>query len=59
MKYIIKSDEKQAVSLAQGVPRSTTKVYMSIQTGNIKNKRQLVDAQTKQWVRPPTMETSN
>jgi hypothetical protein len=38
MKYIIKSDEKQAVSLAQGVPRSNTEVYISVQTGKIKYK---------------------
>jgi hypothetical protein len=36
MEYIIKGDKKQAVSSAQGVPRSTTKVYISIQIGNIK-----------------------
>jgi hypothetical protein len=58
MEYIIKGDKKHAVSSVQGVPRSTTRVYMSIQTGNI-NKMQLVDPQTKQWVRPPTMETNS
>jgi hypothetical protein len=38
MEYINKSDEKQAVSLAQGVPRSNTEVYISVQTGKIKYK---------------------
>jgi hypothetical protein len=41
--------------LAQGVPRELQKFYKVLNTIRYHKIQALVDAQTKQWVRPPTM----
>jgi hypothetical protein len=50
----IYNTRKQAGPSAQDVQKSSTKVYKKVQVNNM-SKVQLVDAQTKQWARPPVI----
>jgi hypothetical protein len=52
---IIKETSSQTVALAQSVPRRATKVLEKYQYKRGNKMQALVDAQTKQWVRPPPM----